>query len=85
VIPEITYAAESFWRTVYYLPTSAIGVAPEFRDGKAFIRPGEIKPRGVALPFLTGLATSVNGLVPHSNLDKNNSHLDGDAVDGDEP
>jgi hypothetical protein len=82
VIPEITYAAESFWRTVYYLPASAVGVAPEFRDGKAFIRPSAIKPRGVALPFLVGLAATISGLVPRSNFENGLSNANGDAVGG---
>ncbi len=64
-IPEIVYAAESFCDTVYYLPASALGNPPQFdNEGHARVKPADIVPTGVTIPFLLGFALTTKGLIP---------------------
>lgn len=66
-IPELVYAAESFWERVFYLPASSLGVPPKFDDkGNALIRPQDIRPTFVTIPFLLGLSLVTQGLIPKS-------------------
>jgi hypothetical protein len=60
VCPEIVSVAESFCRSVFYVPVSSLGGSPELirgANGDAFmaIRPRDIRPRWVAAPMLAVL------------------------------
>jgi hypothetical protein len=63
--PEIALAAEGFASEVIFIPTSALGdrveVDPE--TGLLGIRPQNIRPRWVTIPFLYALARTLPGLV----------------------
>lgn len=66
-VPELCIAAESFADTVYYVPVSALGTMPEFDEsGAASIRPSDIQPWNVVIPFLTGLISTTTGFVARS-------------------
>jgi len=63
-LPELVYAAESFSDQVYYIPVSALGRAPtEKSQGQLFIRPADISPQWVQVPFLLGLSLVNKGLI----------------------
>lgn len=70
--PEVVVAAEEFAEEVIYMPVSALGKAPSpmKADGKngqpvniPGIRPIDIRPRGVIVPFLHALNSAVPGLI----------------------
>ncbi len=63
--PEIVSAAESFAQHVVYLPVSALGRRPEVdpRTRKLAIRPRQIRPLWVTVPFIYGLYKALPGLV----------------------
>lgn len=64
-IPEIVYSAETFCKSVFYLPASALGNAPEYDcEGKGHIKPRDVKPWLVTLPFLLGVFLVTKGLIP---------------------
>ncbi|MDB5310944.1 MAG: hypothetical protein JWO38_5146 [Gemmataceae bacterium] len=64
--PEVVTAAESFARTVVYVGASALGVAPvrHPQTGRWSVRPADLKPTGVEIPFLYGLSKQIPRLVP---------------------
>lgn len=70
-LPELVYTAESFCSEVHYLAASALGTRPELREEKqgsetktvGYIRPADIRPMGVTIPFLLGLRQATQGLV----------------------
>lgn len=66
VTPEIVASAEGFAENVLYVPSSALGKAPQRCEetGKPVIRPEDIKPRWVTVPLLYGLARWSKGLIP---------------------
>jgi hypothetical protein len=64
-VPELVTAAESFCSRVVYLAATTLGTAPEFRDGTPYIRPCDIRPDGVLLPFLLGLQLTTRGLLEY--------------------
>jgi hypothetical protein len=62
--PELIQAAEGFFTNVTYVPVTALGHAPQANvGGRPAIRPTEIRPLWVTVPFLTGLR-QVTDLVP---------------------
>ena len=71
--PEVVVAAEEFAEEVIYMPVSALGRAPSPLESKnadtaqivkiPAIRPADIRPRGVIVPFLHALNLAVPGLV----------------------
>lgn len=64
-LPELAIAAESFCDRVYYLPASALGTSPRFdANGRGSIRPRDIQPALVTIPFLLGLSLVTQGLIP---------------------
>ena len=64
--PEIVYAAEGFSQDVTYLPVSSLGPNTEIEQqtGKLAIRPKNVEPIGVTLPFLYAIHRSAPGLIP---------------------
>jgi len=68
VCPELVTAAESFCQHVTYLPVTALGRSPDLteRSGRRFygIKPVEIKPRWVTLPFVYALSLIAPQLCP---------------------
>lgn len=64
--PEIVGAAQGFSRDVIYLPSSALGEHAEIdpATGKLGIRPRNVAPVGVAIPFLYALQRTAPGLIP---------------------
>jgi hypothetical protein len=71
--PELVDAAEAFSENVTYVPVSALGCLPVLgkgrtHDGKEVrtfhLKPKQIAPKFVEVPFLYGLYRSVSGLVP---------------------
>ena len=64
--PEIVAAAEGFARTVIYVPVSALGRSPEPdpKTGLLGIRPRDIRPVWVSVPFLYSLSRWMPGLIP---------------------
>lgn len=60
ICPELVTAAESFYEYVTYLPVTALGQSPVLTEsnGRRFygIKPGEIAPRWVMLPFVYALS-----------------------------
>ncbi|HEX7376720.1 MAG TPA: hypothetical protein VF278_06385 [Pirellulales bacterium] len=64
-VPELVYAADMFFKRVYFLPASSLGTAPEFdAEGNARIRPCDIRPALVSIPFLFGTSLTTRGLIP---------------------
>lgn len=63
--PTIVNAAESVSRANYFIPVTAIGTAPtQFSDsGAPMIKPSEISPKRVTIPFLAGLVFSNQELI----------------------
>lgn len=63
--PEIVHAAEDFCEEVLYVPTSAVGYKTEVdpTTGKDAIRPADVEPHWVTVPFLYALARTAAGLV----------------------
>jgi hypothetical protein len=66
-IPEVVYAAEGFCERVYYMAASPLGNRPEYVGGQPHIRPRDIRPDGVLLPFLLGLQTATSGLLQYTS------------------
>ena len=76
--PNLVQTAEAIGHEVRYLPVSALGKTPETRPGilrpsatggdpgmpVEFIRPRDIRPAWVTVPFLYGLARFVSKLIP---------------------
>lgn len=64
--PELVDAAEAFAESVTYLPVSALGCLPHLDPAtKEFhLKPRQVSPKFVEVPFLYGLYRSVSGLVP---------------------
>jgi hypothetical protein len=64
--PELVDAAEAFAESVTYIPVSAVGTLPKMdpKTKQFILKPNEIKPKYVEVPFLYGLYRSVSGLVP---------------------
>ncbi|MFM8934071.1 MAG: hypothetical protein ACKOS8_19575, partial [Gemmataceae bacterium] len=76
--PNLVQTAEAIGHEVRYLPVSALGKTPETRPGilrpsatggdpgmtVEFIRPRDIHPAWVTVPFLYGLARFVSKLIP---------------------
>jgi hypothetical protein len=76
--PNLVQTAEAIGHEVRYLPVSALGKTPETRPGVLrpsatggdpgmpveFIRPRDIRPAWVTVPFLYGLARFVSKLIP---------------------
>jgi hypothetical protein len=65
VCPEVVNAAESFAKTVVYVPVSALGRTPvtDESNGRLAIHPREIKPSWVTIPLLYGLCRWMPGLI----------------------
>lgn len=69
-VPEIVAAAEAFSNDVTYIPVSALGTSPELgppgANGKRalLIRPREIRPSWIEIPFLYALQRTIPGLIP---------------------
>jgi hypothetical protein len=63
--PEIVSAAESFSQQVTYVPVSALGRSPEpdARTQKLSIRPKNINPLWVTVPFVYGMYRGIPGLI----------------------
>lgn len=58
IIPEFVAVAESFSRSVLYMPVSSLGRSPELIDAKAGmlgVRPRDVRPRWVTAPVLAAL------------------------------
>lgn len=76
VTPDVVAAAEALSERVTYIGVSALGQTPEKlpstvsawidpdRADMPSIRPADIKPRQVVVPFLLGLGQSLPGLIP---------------------
>ena len=64
--PEIVSAAEGFTPEVIYMPASALGEAAEIdpATGNLGIRPRQVSPFGVSVPFLYALHRTAPGLIP---------------------
>ncbi len=61
--PDIVSLAEAFSRQVFYVPVSALGHSPQLGpDGAYMVRPGDIRPWWVSVPFLYVLGQA--GFVP---------------------
>ena len=71
--PEIVSICESFFSTVYYIPVSALGAIPEYIPEKQMIavRPQNIKPLWVTIPFLIQLyhAGIIEGIISQVSND----------------
>jgi hypothetical protein len=65
VCPEIVAAAEGFSNSVTYIPVSALGRSPEQDERSRLlgIRPRDIRPNWVTVPFLYALWRSAPGLI----------------------
>lgn len=66
-IPELVTAAENFCSRVIYVAATTLGTAPEHREGTPYIRPCDIRPDGVLLPFLLGLQLTTRGLLEYDD------------------
>ena len=71
--PEIVSEAEAFFRTVYFLPVSALGCCPNYDATKNMIgiRPGDISPIWVDVPIYIylwkcGLVPAVRTVLPET-------------------
>jgi hypothetical protein len=66
--PEFVATAEDFCEQVIYIPVSALGQGPEIQEGSGQlgIRPRNIRPQWVTVPFLYILAQWSSGIVPVS-------------------
>jgi len=63
--PAVVDAAESFAQKVVYVGASSLGMSPTRNAaGEWVIRPRDIKPEGVEVPFLHGLNSLLPGLFP---------------------
>ena len=71
--PEIVAAAEGFAKHVVYIPASALGLAARDTSGvfdangdpQPAIRPADVKPFWVTVPFVYALARWSPGLIPY--------------------
>ncbi len=64
-VPELVAAAHSLSTQVYFLPVSATGVRPEWdSEGKGWVRPKDLVPVWVSVPFAHALSHTVSGLLP---------------------
>ena len=64
-VPELVAAAHSLSTQVYFLPVSATGVRPEWdSEGKGWVRPRDLAPVWVSVPFAHALSHTVSGLLP---------------------
>ena len=63
--PELVATAEGFCKQVIYVPVSALGQGPEIQkeSGLLGIRPRNIRPQWVTVPFLYILARWSSGLI----------------------
>lgn len=63
--PEIVAAAESFAEQVIYIPVSALGRGPEIdpRTGALGVRPRDVRPMWVEIPFLYALCRWSKGVI----------------------
>lgn len=85
--PEVVSAAEDVSKRVTYVPVSALGTQPtalKLADGRQVpaIRPADVRPMGVLVPLLLGLAEMLPGVVPtagHSPLRATNGQTQGRA------
>ncbi len=65
LVPELVVAANAFSDHVIYVPVSALGVQPKVdSEGVAYIKPRDIKPEGIEVPFLYGLSQVTKGFIP---------------------
>jgi hypothetical protein len=66
--PEIVAAAESFAEHVIYVPVSALGRGPEVdsRTGALGVRPRDVRPMWVEIPFLYALCRWSKGVIPEA-------------------
>ena len=64
--PEFVNAAEGFGEKVTYIPSSALGRAPEedSETGRLGVRPNEVKPVWAEVPLLYLLNQTTTGLIP---------------------
>lgn len=63
-VPELIMAAESIAETVCYVPVSSLGVRPQWTvDGKACVKPADLQPQWVTVPFVYGLSAAVGGII----------------------
>ncbi|MBY0524687.1 MAG: hypothetical protein K2R98_14885 [Gemmataceae bacterium] len=65
VTPEVVAAAEGFAQHVTYVPASALGRAPEMdaQTKRLAIRPKQIRPIWVTVPFLYGISQALPGVI----------------------
>jgi hypothetical protein len=64
-VPEIVAAAEAFSEDVQYIPVSALGAAPTADEqGRSWIRPKDVDPKWVSVPFIYGLSLVTQGVIP---------------------
>ena len=70
VCPEFVATAESFSKTVVYIPVSALGIEPEFTasgdgdQGFFGVRPQDIQPQWATVPVLYALSQRNSRLLP---------------------
>lgn len=66
--PEVVHAAEGLAQDVIYVPVSATGCSPvaDERGHIRGIRPAQIRPIWVEVPFLAALARWSGGLIPYA-------------------
>jgi hypothetical protein len=74
--PEIVSAAKGFASDIVFIPASAVGETTEIdpANGNLCIRPRNVAPVGVSVPFLYALYRTVPGLIPR--LKRKRSTLD---------
>jgi hypothetical protein len=65
ICPEILGAAEGFSRNIVFIPVSAVGDQSfiDAETGKDCIRPEDVRPHWVTVPFLYALHKSLPGLI----------------------
>jgi DNA-directed RNA polymerase subunit RPC12/RpoP len=65
ITPEFVAAAEDFCEQVVYIPVSALGRSPEVQKGSGLlgIRPRDIRPQWVTVPFLYVASKWSKGLI----------------------
>jgi len=71
VAPEFVTAAENCSDEVVYIPVSALGCSPKNResDNILVVRPKDIRPRWVTVPFIFAFTVWAKGLfVPHADF-----------------
>jgi hypothetical protein len=77
--PEFVAAAEGSSERVLYVPVTALGHAPRTQEAKPglWVRPSQIRPRWVAVPFLYMFARWSHGLLRGARFDHEPSRSTG--------